>query len=85
MFSHIMVGSNDIDRSKKLYDALFVAMGGKPGVVDARGRTLPCQWIEDPDGDRLVLRATDIPGMGCKAYSLVRRKRSSRARRSDVS
>lgn len=38
MFSHIMVGSNDIARSKKFYDALFVAMGGKPGVEDARGR-----------------------------------------------
>ena len=38
MFSHIMVGSNDIDRSKKFYDALFVAMGGQPGVVDAKGR-----------------------------------------------
>ena len=38
MFSHIMIGSNDIDRSKKFYDALFVAMGGKPGVVDAKGR-----------------------------------------------
>ena len=38
MFSHIMVGSNDIARSKKFYDALFVAMGGKPGVVDAKGR-----------------------------------------------
>ena len=29
---------NDIARSKKFYDALFVAMGGKPGVEDARGR-----------------------------------------------
>ena len=38
MFSHIMVGSNDIARSKKFYDALFVAMGGKPGVEDAKGR-----------------------------------------------
>ena len=38
MFSHIMIGSNDIARSKKFYDALFVAMGGKPGVVDAKGR-----------------------------------------------
>jgi catechol 2,3-dioxygenase-like lactoylglutathione lyase family enzyme len=38
MFSHIMVGSNDIGRSKKFYDALFVAMGGQPGVEDARGR-----------------------------------------------
>ena len=38
MFSHIMIGSNDIARSKKFYDALFVAMGGQPGVVDAKGR-----------------------------------------------
>ena len=27
MFSHIMVGSNDITRSKKFYDALFTARG----------------------------------------------------------
>src|SRR4029077_5234292 len=38
MFSHIMIGSNDIARSKKFYDSLFVAMGGQPGVEDARGR-----------------------------------------------
>ncbi len=38
MFSHIMVGSNDIARSKKFYDALFVAMGGSPATPDARGR-----------------------------------------------
>jgi catechol 2,3-dioxygenase-like lactoylglutathione lyase family enzyme len=38
MFSHVMVGSNDIARSKKFYDALFVAMGGKPGVQDPKGR-----------------------------------------------
>ena len=38
MFSHVMIGSNDIDRSKKFYDAVFGAMGGKPGTVDAKGR-----------------------------------------------
>ncbi|HTQ35012.1 MAG TPA: VOC family protein [Stellaceae bacterium] len=38
MFSHIMIGSNDIDRSKKFYDALFTAMGAQPAAVDARGR-----------------------------------------------
>ena len=38
MFSHIMVGSNDIARSKKFFDAVFVAMGGQPGVEDAKGR-----------------------------------------------
>jgi hypothetical protein len=33
-----MVASNDIDRSKRFYDALFAAVGGKPGEQDARGR-----------------------------------------------
>jgi catechol 2,3-dioxygenase-like lactoylglutathione lyase family enzyme len=40
MFSHVMVGSNDIARSKKFYDALFVAIGGKPGAEDAKGRLI---------------------------------------------
>jgi catechol 2,3-dioxygenase-like lactoylglutathione lyase family enzyme len=40
MFSHIMVGSNDIARSKIFYDALFGAMGGKPGTEDAKGRLI---------------------------------------------
>jgi catechol 2,3-dioxygenase-like lactoylglutathione lyase family enzyme len=38
MFSHIMVGSNDIDRSKKFYDALFGVLGVAPANPDARGR-----------------------------------------------
>ena len=33
-----MTGSNDIPRSKKFYDALFVAMGAQPAAEDARGR-----------------------------------------------
>ena len=38
MFSHVMIGSNDIARSKKFYDALFTAMGAQPATPDARGR-----------------------------------------------
>jgi hypothetical protein len=38
MFSHIMIGSNDVARSKKFYDASFAAMGAQPGVEDAKGR-----------------------------------------------
>jgi catechol 2,3-dioxygenase-like lactoylglutathione lyase family enzyme len=34
MFSHVMVGSNDINRSKKFYDSLFE----KEAAVDDRGR-----------------------------------------------
>ena len=40
MFSHMMVGSNDIDRSKAFYDALFVAMGGRKGSRDPKGRLI---------------------------------------------
>jgi predicted enzyme related to lactoylglutathione lyase len=32
------IGSNDIARSKKFYDALFTAMGAEPATEDARGR-----------------------------------------------
>ena len=38
MFSHMMVGTNDMARSKAFYDALFATMGGKPGEEDALGR-----------------------------------------------
>jgi catechol 2,3-dioxygenase-like lactoylglutathione lyase family enzyme len=40
MFSHVMVGSNDIARSKVFYDALLGVVGGKPGVQDAKGRLI---------------------------------------------
>ena len=40
MFSHICVGSSDIDKSKAFYDAIIGALGGKPGFVDAKGRVL---------------------------------------------
>src|SRR5262250_1051627 len=38
MFSHVMVGSNDIARSKKFYDAVFGVLGVSPATPDARGR-----------------------------------------------
>jgi catechol 2,3-dioxygenase-like lactoylglutathione lyase family enzyme len=40
LFSHVMVGTDDIDRSKKFYDATFIAMGGKEGFIDPRGRII---------------------------------------------
>ena len=40
MFSHIMVGSNDIDASKTFYDATLQALGGKPGRLDPSGRVM---------------------------------------------
>ena len=40
MYSHVFVGSNDLDRSKKFYDAVFAAVGGKPGFMDPKGRLI---------------------------------------------
>lgn len=34
MFSHIMVGTNDLDRSKNFYDALLGTLGVRPALVD---------------------------------------------------
>jgi catechol 2,3-dioxygenase-like lactoylglutathione lyase family enzyme len=36
----MMVGSNDIQRSKIFYDAIFSATGGKPGRIDDKGRII---------------------------------------------
>jgi len=38
MFSHIMVGANDIEASKKFYDAVLGALGYNPGFIDDKGR-----------------------------------------------
>ncbi|MBV8972032.1 MAG: VOC family protein [Sphingomonadaceae bacterium] len=38
MYSHMMVGSNDLERSKKFYDATFAAIGGGPAMIDPAGR-----------------------------------------------
>ena len=38
MFSHIFVGSNDLDRAKKFYDALFAAIGGPAATIGPNGR-----------------------------------------------
>ncbi len=38
MYSHIMVGANDMDASRAFYDATLGALGYKPGVMDDKGR-----------------------------------------------
>ncbi|KUJ83759.1 VOC family protein [Microbulbifer flavimaris] len=38
MFSHVMIGANDIEESKKFYDAILATLGYKPGVIDEKGR-----------------------------------------------
>ncbi len=38
MFSHIMIGANDVQESKAFYDAILGAIGCEPGVIDEKGR-----------------------------------------------
>ena len=38
MFSHIMVGANDVQQAKVFYDAVLGALGHDPGVIDDKGR-----------------------------------------------
>ena len=40
MFSHVMIGSNDLDTAKSFYDALFAAIGGREAIVDDKGRLI---------------------------------------------
>lgn len=44
MFSHIMLGANDIEESKAFYDAILGVLGYKPGVMDPKGR---CFYFTD--------------------------------------
>ncbi len=38
MYSHIMVGANDVEESKTFYDAILGALGCGEGVYDEKGR-----------------------------------------------
>ncbi|MBS0294296.1 MAG: VOC family protein [Proteobacteria bacterium] len=39
MFSHVMLGASDLEKSKQFYDALLGTLGCKPGFTDPKGRT----------------------------------------------
>ncbi|MEY8201321.1 MAG: VOC family protein [Colwellia sp.] len=44
MFSHMMVGANNVEESKSFYDAILGEMGHNPGVMDEKGR---CFYFTD--------------------------------------
>jgi len=55
MFSHIVVGADDLDAAKTFYDAVLGVLGAPPGEVDAKGRV-----VYSHDGGRfLVTRPVD--------------------------
>ena len=38
MFSHVMVGANDLDASRKFYDSVLGTLGIPAGITDEKGR-----------------------------------------------
>lgn len=55
MFSHIMLGANDIAASKAFYDATLGALGVPPGFEDPKGRVF---WMT-PTGVFAITRPID--------------------------
>ena len=58
MFSHIMVGANDVQESRIFYDAVLGALGHEPGVIDEKGRCfyfskLYLAYLRDPSGNKI--------------------------------
>ncbi|USU06012.1 VOC family protein [Sphingomonadaceae bacterium OTU29MARTA1] len=56
MFSHIMIGTNDMDASRAFYDATLGALGAGPGRADPMGRTAYMH------GDGLLILTRPING-----------------------
>ena len=48
MFSHVMVGANDVAASKKFYDAVLGAIGVPEGRADPKGRIFYCLLYTSP-------------------------------------
>ena len=44
MFSHVMLGSNNVEAAKHFYDAVLGALGHQPGHMDDKGR---CFYMVD--------------------------------------
>ena len=59
MSVRIMLGVNDIEKSKQFYDAVLTALGYDPGVVDPKGR--PYYSFGSDSGLSLSLPMNDQP------------------------
>jgi len=40
MFGHVMLGTNNIEKSKKFYDSIMKVLGRSEGVIDQKGRCM---------------------------------------------
>ncbi|GGC16854.1 hypothetical protein GCM10011371_00360 [Novosphingobium marinum] len=51
MFTHVHLGSNDTERSRRFYDAIFAAIGGPAGVKDPERN----RYFYQHDGAMLIV------------------------------
>ena len=63
MFSHIMVGANNVEEAKKFYDAVLGALSIEPGVMDPKGRC----FYRTPSG---IFAITPNRGSGANSSEL---------------
>ena len=67
MFSHVMVGTNDMDAAKKFYDATMAALGYGEGVIDPKGRL----FYMTPTGNFAVTKPlNDQPASGANGGTI---------------
>ena len=59
MFSHVMVGVNDIEESKKFYDAIFAELGVRSGYRDPKGRVFYMNKNKDTFGITIPIDGND--------------------------
>lgn len=67
MFSHIMLGADDIAASRHFYDAIFATMGVAPGFADPHERVF---W-RSPTGIFAITRPIDGAPASCGNGSTV--------------
>jgi catechol 2,3-dioxygenase-like lactoylglutathione lyase family enzyme len=67
MFSHIMLGADDIAASKAFYDATLGALGAAPGFIDDKGRVF---WMT-PTGIFAITKPIDGKPASCGNGSTV--------------
>jgi catechol 2,3-dioxygenase-like lactoylglutathione lyase family enzyme len=55
MFSHVMLGTNNVEESKRFYDAIMAVLGYDAGVIDEKGRC----FYRQPEGVLALTKPID--------------------------
>ena len=76
MFSHVMIGTNDLDRARKFYDAVLGTLGVPAGAVDRhrafwRTKTGPFPVSQPIDGKPATFANGGTIGFACDSPAQV--------------